>query len=201
MRMPILTGAVLALGSVACGGDGGGPSRSNVVLNDNASSTVDTLMLLVSVRLVGPTDAAFVAYDGYYVDFTQVTQARLGVDGGMWGLFDATEQTATEPPDADVNGWWLNVDSTQALVVAELGSEAAGEPVPATVGGWITVLSRRLPAGGHVADVQELVLTNAGGTSVTFEPRAFVSFDTRAGDTTAVIGTVNLEVAGFGGGP
>ena len=201
MNHRVLTLFFAAVGAQACADDGSPvPSRDNVVQTEGAQSTIDTLMVVVGIRIEDAAGTSLDPYDdgGHYLDFAHVTEVRLAADGAPWGSYAAVDPMANEPPELTAGEWGVNTHATEALIVAQLGDEAGAPDWPSTVGEWVGHLLRRLPAGGHVAEIEEVVLTDNAGTAFTVRPRAMLPFETRDGDTTAVIGDVTI---GFGGAP
>ncbi len=171
----------------ACGSEDAesGNTASDVVARAEVSRA-DTLVLLLSVRL---------SETQQYLSSTELSSVHLLVDGDEWGTF-AAQPAFAQSPDGSAGIWAVTDERNQALFVAALGeASVSSDEASASAGDFAALLRRQLPAGAHVAELAEVELTAADGTSFALARHDLIAFEVADGFQSALVGEVELSVS------
>jgi hypothetical protein len=170
-------------------------SYKDTIQGDEFNSTVDTLLLMIAIRLSSPTDVQFQPYDGYFLDYDQIDSVRISVDKTSWGIYKINPQEELIENNISVDNWNLNLVRNDTVLVATLGQEDEEIDDPVLVGDWVQLLMKYLAPGGHIAKIEEIVLVNSINEKVIISPRTYIQFTINDGDLTALLGDIIIDIA------
>lgn len=178
----VLVSGALGAGLIGCGDSSEDPMATDSVVVD-ASSRADSLVVLLSGRA---------AAEDSYLHSSHLRRVELWVDGQEWGACDASDSLASSATGDD--GEWLLVEerSPTLFVAPLLEGDGAGEDLD-SAGEWAALLERPLVAGGHVAELRRLTLSN-GADEAVVESGLLVPFTVLDGFRSALVGDLDVAV-------
>ncbi len=177
----LLVSGALGAGLIGCGDSSEDPRATDVVVD--ATSRADTLVVILSARAVA---------EDSYLHARHLRRIELWVDGQEWGACDASDSLASSATGDD--GEWLLVEerSPTLFVAPLLEGDGAGDDLD-TAGEWVALLERPLVAGGHVAEIRRLALSN-GAEEAVVEPGLLVPFTVLDGSRSALVGDLDVTI-------
>jgi hypothetical protein len=191
----------LVMCTAGCSSDDSSTGHDAVQTVDGRG-TVDTLVMVLAVR-VGPTgDPTFSNHEGRYVDFRQIRSVKLLVDGRDWGTYEADREAGEPVSGEPVARWALHDEPSSAVIVAGLGTELqrTNDELD-TIGEWTKLLDRHLVTGGHVAEIASLELETNDGARLNVASRLLFPFTILEGDRSAFVGELEFPFDAFAEAP